>query len=670
MAAPQNESELSTIPFSQQLKSFGSVYWIANWMELVERFAYYGVRVLLPVFLVAAIANGGPQLDHKQKGEIYAVWAVVQSFVPILSGGFADRFGYKLNIGLSTVLKMIGYLIMGYTVALSNFFTGTSLTEARLQNADYAYEVFFVGAMFLATGTAIFKPGVQGLIAAKMPKSSASLGWGLFYQMVNIGGFLGPLVAGFMRANAEAGAAVAAKAAAAAASKVTATTGAAEAAAAAQAATEAAAAAVSAWQVVFWVCSAAIALNFVPLLFFKDPARPEQTESPNPLVLVYRALKGLLEPRLFFFTISFAGFWLMFFQLFDILPNFIEDWVDSRGVAGALAGIFGNDVVPTLKGANQGNLTQEWMINFNALLISLLAFAMGYFTGKMRSLTAIVVGIGVSAAGIYALGMSSNGWWTIAAIATFSMGEMMASPTKMRYLAGIAPPGKEGLYMGYANFTVGIGWSIGSVVAGNLYEESGDKIVLAKKYMVENSEETQAAISSLTLNGKLSDFFGENASQASNVAGTLAELKKEKALEFFEMAFNMDAWQTRDVLWTTYEPYSMWLLFTGIGLASMIAIIVYDKIVRAADADPKHSLNTKGAFWVNAFLIPICLLFVAANIYDARVIDEAGQTSWELPSIGLLLNAIFFWTMLAVSFAGEKGEAESDTTPKQEPIDS
>ena len=77
---------------------FGHVYWLANWMELVERFAYYGVRVVLPVFMVAAFEQGGPELTQIQKGNIYAVWAVVQSFVPILSGGFADRYGYKLNI--------------------------------------------------------------------------------------------------------------------------------------------------------------------------------------------------------------------------------------------------------------------------------------------------------------------------------------------------------------------------------------------------------------------------------------------------------------------------------------------------------------------------------------------------------------------------------------------
>ena len=647
MAAPQDSTELSAEPFRKQFASLGRVYWIANWMELVERFAYYGVRVVLPVFLVSAIANGGPELDHKQKGEIYAVWAVVQSFIPILSGGFADRFGYKLNIAISTVLKFVGYLIMGYTVALSNLLSGMPLAEARAANgSDYAYEVFFIGAMFLATGTAIFKPGVQGLIAAKMPKSSASLGWGLFYQMVNIGGFLGPLIAGFMRANAvkevataaqaaefatrtAAESATAAEVAAKAAAAADAPAGAADiAAAAAELAQNAASAAdaalasstaeaIAAWHVVFWICAAAIALNFLPLLFFRDPESPVKDETLNPLVLLYRAIKGLLEPRLFFFTISFAGFWLMFFQLFDILPNFIDDWVDSRMVAQFLSNIFGAGLVPTVNG---GNLTQEWMINVNAGLISLLAFVVGYLTGKMRSLTAIIVGIAVSAVGIYALGLSMSGWWIIGAICLFSLGEMMASPTKMRYLAGIAPPGREGLYMGYVNFTVGIGWSIGSIIAGNLYQENGDKTVLAKRYLIEEHNVPAAEVNALS---------------------------KFDVLPFFEKTVGVDAWETRQLLWEAYEPWSMWLIFTVIGVASMIAIMIYNRVVMAADANPTHSWNAStgsGNTGVRAFLIPICLLLLAATIYE--------------PSLALALNTAFFLLMLVVSFVGNNDDPQ------------
>ncbi len=577
--APVNQDDRSSDSLWNQLRLFDHVYWWANWMELVERFAYYGVRVVLPVFMVAAFEQGGPQLTQIQKGNIYAVWAVVQSFVPILSGGFADRYGYKLNIAVSTVLKIIGYLIMGYTVTLAERFSGMALAEAREAGVDRAYEVFFTGAMFLAFGTAIFKPGVQGLIANRMPRSASSLGWGLFYQMVNIGGFIGPLLAGYLR--------------------------------------------IIEWHYVFLACSAGIALNFLPLLFFREPSRPPHAQQDGPLVLLYQAVRGLLEPRLFFFTISFAGFWLMFYQLFDILPNFIDDWVDSRSVASTLSGLIGQRAVPTVNG---GNLPQEWMINFNALLISLFAFAVAYVTGKIRSLVAIIAGILVSALAIYGLGCSMSGWWILAAIGLFSIGEMMASPTKMRYLAGIAPRGKEGQYMGYVNFTVGIGWSIGSILAGHLYERGGDKVVLARRYLVEQKGMAQATVDAVSKNDLLS---------------------------FFETTVGVDAWQTRKILWETYQPYSIWLVFTLIGVASMFAIVIYNGVVRAADGDEGHWFNRRGRAWVRRALVPICLLMLGATFYK--------------PSIGLGLNALFFLCLLVVAIVERPSELPDALRNRSDP---
>lgn len=528
--------------FFEQLTAFGGVYWTANWMELVERFAYYGVRTVLPVFMVLAISEGGPGLDHVQKGSIYAIWALVQSFVPIFTGGFADRYGYKLNIAISTVLKIIGYLLMGYCIRLAEMAAGMPVAEARAAGTDLVYEIFFGGAMFLALGTAVFKPGLQGLIANQMPKEAASFGWGIFYQMVNIGGFLGPLIAGYLR--------------------------------------------VLDWEYVFTACAIGISLNFLPLFFFREPEREDTGPLAGPGELLVDAVKGLLEPRLFFFTITFAGFWLMFYQLFDILPNFIDDWIDSRGPAGALQSILGEGAVPTVNG---GNLTQEWIINVNALLISVFAFLVGFLTGRLRSLTAIVVGIAISAAGIYALGVSMNGWMTLGAIALFSVGEMMASPTKMRYLASIAPKGKDGLYMGYVNMTVGIGWSIGSVVAGEMYQENGDKVVLARRYLTEQA----------------------------GVEGSVVEaLDRGDVMAFFERTVGVDAWGARELLWETYEPQSMWLVFTLIGLGSMLLLVVYDRLTRKAKADPSFSFNTHGHLWVRALLVPIVFAFAAATYFS------------------------------------------------------
>lgn len=614
------------VPAVPKDEPFSAVYWVANWMELVERFAYYGVRVLLPVFMVEAIALGGPEFDHVQKGTVYAIWALVQSFVPIFTGGFADRYGYKVNIAISTALKIVGYFLMGYCVHFAELLDGAPLAETRAAGTDSTYWIFFAGAMFLATGTAIFKPGVQGLIANQMPRGKASFGWALFYQCVNIGGFAGPLLMGYLR--------------------------------------------LLEWEYAFLWCAVAISLNFIPLFFFREPEHGGDEHDFHPGQVLWSAIKGLLEPRLFFFTICFAGFWLMFYQLFDILPNFIDDWVDSRAlvqavegipafaaglvmtlfvaalrlvmlradgkrmgrtemaVYGALAAVFGlGQAIASLAGdgalipvpANpDGTMVQEWMINMNALLISLAAFFVGWITGKTRSMMAITIGILISAVAIYALGMSMSGWWCLGAILLFSIGEMSASPTKMRYLASIAPPGKEGLYMGYVNFTVGIGWSIGSIIAGNVYQAEGDKVVLARRYLVEQHGMDAAAVEAI---------------------------EKSEVMETLQSTVGLaDGFAARELLWDTYEPYGMWLIFTLIGLASMVGIIIYDKVTRDAAARDSHIFNTRGGHLVTAALAPIAAAFWW---YYWELTSNQGKGFDE--ALAVLVQAVMFSGMFLIS---------------------
>ena len=253
--------------------------------------------------------------------------------------------------------------------------------------------------------------------------------------------------------------------------------------------------------------------------------------------------------------------------------------------------------------------------------LHIFAFLVGYLTGKLHSLTTIFIGIITATVATYALGLSMNGWGILAIIGLFSFGEMMSAPTKMRYVASIAPPGKDGLYMGYANFTVGIGWSLGSILAGNVYQNRGDKVELARKYLVEKQ--------------------GLGAEE-------VAAVEKGDLLGFFEKTVGVDAWETRSLLWETYDPYYVWQVFALIGVFAMLAIWVYNYCVKKADANPDHGLNTRGGFWVRAFLIPICLIMLAATIWQ---VGKAGA----LDSIGLILNTVFFGAMLAFSLA-DKGE--------------
>jgi predicted MFS family arabinose efflux permease len=182
-----------------------------------------------------------------------------------------------------------------------------------------------------------------------------------------------------------------------------------------------------------------------------------------------------------------------------------------------------------------------------------LAFLAGYLTSRIRALTAMAIGIGLSCVAIYAIGMSMNGWFTIAAIAGFSFGEITASPRKAEYLASLAPPGREGLYLGYVNATQAIGWSIGSVLAGKLYEEGGDKVVLARRMLVQRFSADPASVE---------------------------KIEKTAVLPQLQEKLGLDATATTQLLWDTYHPYSMWAVFAAIGASSMVGLLLYGKLVK------------------------------------------------------------------------------------------
>ncbi|MFT4976813.1 MAG: MFS family permease [Myxococcota bacterium] len=357
MAAPKVEggAPASREGLLRQVQGLDSRFWIVNIMEMFERLAYYGVRAVVAIYMVLPVESGGPGFSHIEKGAIFAAWASVQSVLPVFTGGVADRYGHKRTIAIAIALKIVGYVLMG---------------------SQMSYDGFFLGCIFLAAGTAVFKPGVQGTLATTLRSGNASVGWAIFYQLVNIGGFLGPVIAGILRNSFS-------------------------------------------WAWVFYACAFIVAVNYLWLPFYKDPteegdpdeALKEQAISlgvlsravsrPNAIIWLaisfvalltsvwhfwgvwqqgevliewmyvlwallfttalglYLARKdaydegqsdlgsvfvvtvaGLFQPRVLWFCVLFAGFWLMFNQVFDLLPNVIEDWIDTAGILEVLGVAF------------------------------------------------------------------------------------------------------------------------------------------------------------------------------------------------------------------------------------------------------------------------------------------------------------------------------------------
>jgi dipeptide/tripeptide permease len=530
-----------------QLTSFSVVFWICNTMEMFERLAYYGLRTVLPIYMVLAVEEGGPEFDHIQKGSIYGIWASVQSFLPIVAGGYADKYGYKLTIAISIAVKIVGYLVMAFAVDLAILTSAGA--SGSVPGHMHTYNWFLLGAVALAAGTAIFKPGIQGIIALQLNKDNDSVGWSVFYQLVNVGGFLGPFLAGVMR--------------------------------------------LMAWKWVFVSCAAVVALNYFLLLMFTEPGVRKGWEGIYKEARLFSEISwdsaiGICEPRLMSFLVVFSGFWMMFYQLFDLLPNYIDDWVDSSMVYTAFAAPVFAAFGSTPPEEWGGMIPQEMMININAGMCMLFAFLIGFVTGKVRSMVAMVIGILIAAFAIWGLGYSTNGWMVLGFIALFSLGELSASPTKMRYFSAIAPPEKKGLYLGYINATVGIGWALGSAIAGEMYQTTGDKVVLARKYLVEE--------------------LGQSAS-------VITELKKTDVLpKLAELTSNTDD-GVRELLYNFYDPSAIWAHFALLGVVSMVGLMGFDLITRMKHRDEPFMLivltflisaYTYGFGWAAVFSGAMC----------------------------------------------------------------
>lgn len=472
------------IPLSKQLSSLNRPFWMVNIMEMFERLAYYGVRVVIPIYIAQADEIGGLHFSHIDKGIIFFWWAIFQSFPPLVTGGFADRYGYKKTISVSIVLKVIGYIMMA---------TQTS------------FYPFLTGCCILALGTATFKPGVQGTMCQSLTKENSSVGWGTFYMLVNIGGFLGPPLAGLLLGWG--------------------------------------------WDTVFYGCAGIVSLNFLMLLTYKDP-EPGGDQTASSFDTFIMAIRNFFNLKLIVFVVIMSGFWLMFMQLFDMLPNFIVDWVDSSSIVKSL-GL--PDWMLQKNSTRSPQISQEWMININAGLIVVAVVFVSWLVSKMRRVTSIFLGIVLGSIGLIVAGFTTAGSMCLMGILMFSVGEMLASPKMNEYLGVIAPDGQKGLYMGYANIPQGIGWAIGSKVAGDVYEVHGDKANLAMDYLSNNYNLT--GIARPDAMNKLVEITGKNHQEVTNI------------------------------LWAEYDPYTIWYRFAAIGLVSAVLMLFYARWVKKVEVD-------------------------------------------------------------------------------------
>ncbi|MEE8408945.1 MAG: MFS transporter [Myxococcota bacterium] len=488
--------DVKQLGFVAALTSLGYVFWVVGGMEMIERLAFYGVKAVAALYATEAKSTGGLGITMSEFGTVLMVWAFVQTFLPVFTGGLSDRYGYKESIFVSTVIKITGYLTMA-------FFPN--------------YTGFFAGALLLATGTAIFKPGIQGTLVKSTTRQNSSLAWGIFYQTVNIGGWMGPILAAKLRQTT--------------------------------------------WQNVFFACAGIIALNFIMLLIYKEVGKEERLER-NRLAkegklkrksLWKESIEEILKPHVFVYLLLFSGFWFMFMALFDVLPVHIRDWVDTTDVVATLTniGLSGSSAIRFMVGMNEeGTAIQpEGMVNLNAGIIMITCFFFAYLSGKLRATSSMVLGCVLSTCALFMTGYATLGWVSLAAIALFSVGEMMSSPKFSEFIGNFAPSDKKAMYLGFSQIPVGIGWTLEAKIGPWLYEVLASKDAFSRDMLVERGmgAETAAAIPVGEAFTRLVEFTGESASSLT------------------------------DALYASHNVAWVWNIMGIIGIISAIGIWMYGK---------------------------------------------------------------------------------------------
>lgn len=388
---------------------FPKVFWTANLIEVLERFAYYGLYMPLGIYLSSLGLS---------KGDLGFIQSILLGFsylLPLFSGTFADKYGFKKLLMLSYAIYIPAMLLFTITDTLSGI----------------AFAMLTLGF-----GAGLFKPLISATVRATTDETNKTLGFGIFYQMVNIGASIGPIVMGKLRGWD--------------------------------------------WDYVFYTAAGAMLLAaIVTLLFYKEP--PREIEGVT-LKKKFIDMGEALSDWKFLTFIILLGlfFWLPFWGFFNVLTVYINDYLDTAKLYLNVKSVLGEWLTQNLVANNEDGI---WKLNAEAIshtgyiIIIFQLLISRIFEGR-KAIPTFMLGLAIAAMGFIILGFSAIhvNALVFLGVFVFAIGEMISSPRIQEYIMWIAPKEKAGLYMG-TNF---LATFIGALLSG-LYTGAMGKFEAAGK---------------------------------------------------------------------------------------------------------------------------------------------------------------------------------------------
>ncbi len=248
---------------------FTRTFWVANTLELFERFAFYGTKAVLAVYLARKVGL------QEEAGTLAGIFSGLIFSLPIVAGVFVDRYGFRRTLMMCFALFCIGYFSIGLA--------GLQFGEVIVRTIGRRAYVI-LALVLTAIGGSLIKPCIVGTVAKTSKPEVKSLGFAIYYTLVNIGGAIGPILALQVREN------------------------------------------LGIEYVLVMSSFTSFLLLLGTMFFFQEPGTEGEPVDHRTLGRVFKDMILVFgNVRFISFLVIFSGFWIMFWQIFYSFPFYVTD---------------------------------------------------------------------------------------------------------------------------------------------------------------------------------------------------------------------------------------------------------------------------------------------------------------------------------------------------------
>jgi proton-dependent oligopeptide transporter, POT family len=258
----------------EEVKSgFERSFWVANVSEIFERLAYYGSFASLANYLRETL-----NFPTQQTGTLTGLFGGMVWFLAIFGGAVADKLGFRRALSLAYLILTAAYFLLA------------SIGAPWLAPVRNAVPLeLFVGCILIlpALGISLVKPSVVGTTARASKENVRTLGYSIYYTMVNIGGAAGPLAASLARRHLGAGK-------------------------------------------IFYIAAAVVfVMFFLVVTMFREPKRSDDVPKPSVGETLRNFLTVMRNPKFMIFLLIFTGYWIVFWQQWILMPVYLHEYVNK-----------------------------------------------------------------------------------------------------------------------------------------------------------------------------------------------------------------------------------------------------------------------------------------------------------------------------------------------------